>query len=270
MHLLNINPFLDIVETMKICKYKKWKERCIHLWYTKKGPIMPLLGCSSLNIQVTRFNWEFDGPNLNVIFLSIQSPTWHSFKRIPLSIYFSFFILILMLDSFLVMLWSNTKRIKSLWIFRRKGVGKDYGKGKWRGAESFNVGKFCQFSFINFLGLIFPVICKTCLFIWRRIFLQRMPFMFFPGIQWYCLKIFSLIIKRASTSLMNRMRIQMRWWFFANAPRFLCNYSLLLKAHFVLKCYERASVSPTPASQPASDTPHPFWERRVNIGSLSS
>lgn len=81
----------------------------------------------------------------------------------------------------------------------------------------------------------------------KTIFLQRMPFMFFPGIQWYCLKIFSLIIKRASTSLMNRMRIQMRWWFFANAPRLLYNYSLLLKAHFVLKCYERASVSPHPS-----------------------
>lgn len=145
MHLLNIKPFLDIVETMKICKYKKWKERCIHLWYTKKGPIMPLLGCSSQNIQVTTFNWEFDSPNLNAIFLSIQSPTWHSFKRILLSTSFSFFILILMLDSFLVMLWSNAKRIKSLWVFRRKGPGKDYGKGKWRGQKASTWGNFANF-----------------------------------------------------------------------------------------------------------------------------
>lgn len=62
---------------------------------------MPFLGCS-LNIKITRFGWEFNSPNFNVTFISLQWLTWHCFRRTIVPLYFSLFISVLRGDHCLI------------------------------------------------------------------------------------------------------------------------------------------------------------------------
>lgn len=150
MHLLNIKPFSGHCGNYEDLQLQKVGKKCVHLWYTRKGPIMPLLGCSSLNIQVTRSDREFDSPNLNVIFISIQWPTRHSFKRILLSIYLSFFILILMLDPFLVFplcFGHMLRESKVSGNWERREWGRTRVEANGRGRKASMWGNFATFPF---------------------------------------------------------------------------------------------------------------------------
>ena len=54
-HTMNIKPFSGHYGSYEDLPLQK-VERCIYLIYNKKGHIVPFLGCSSLNIQVVRFD----------------------------------------------------------------------------------------------------------------------------------------------------------------------------------------------------------------------
>lgn len=200
---------MDIIEATEI--YKQWQERYVCLWYTKKGTHHAAFKVFFTKYLSYQIDWELNSPDLN-IFISVQSLTQHCFKRICHHLHlFLLIFLILMPDRFLVFPLSlgqvlrESKVSVEVWIFRRRGEWRRTRVKSTKEEKASIWVHSCQPFFINFLGLIFPEIDRTCLFIWRWIFLQPMLSMFFPDIQWHCLKIFSLIIKRALTSLMNRM-----------------------------------------------------------------
>lgn len=130
----------------------------------RRGHIMLISRCSSLRIQVTRFDWELNSPNLN-IFISIQSLTQHCFKRICNHLH-QFLLIFLMLvpDHFLVFSLSLGQVLReskvSVDVRYLEGVGWGEGLG-WSqlGKRKLQFGDiFCQPFFINFLWLTFPVI----------------------------------------------------------------------------------------------------------------
>lgn len=126
---------------------------------------MLLSRCSSLSIQVTRFDWELNSPNLN-IFISIQSLTQHCCKRIcnHLQVFLLIF-LILMPDHFLVFPLSlgqvlrESKVSVEVWIFRRCGEWRRTRTKSTREEKASIWGHFCQ-PFLNFYK--FPVVEFSC------------------------------------------------------------------------------------------------------------